>query len=180
MALQIAFLKIKSVPSKLFLVLIHNVLYVPLLDKGDYHLKTAAHVPNLLLILFIVTYGDLFQFYPVIVIKFFLQQILVQHGYIDGSKSHARPFTQNLFEMVETQFHAKITVLRNNGLEFDMRDSFASKGSLHQLSCVKKPQQNGVVERKHQHILNTARALRFQSNLPLSFWADSAYLCLSQ
>ena len=92
--------------------------------------------------------------------------------------------------MGKTQFHCQIKnifsgdplflpqiqqVRSDNGIEFlsnEMQHFFSENGIIHQRSCVYTPQQNGVVERKHRHILEVARALRFQANPPLSFWVE--------
>ena len=51
--------------------------------------------------------------------------------------------------------------------------SFSFKSILHQSTCPHTLQQNGIVERKHQSLLNIARALLFQASLPIHFWADA-------
>ena len=61
-----------------------------------------------------------------------------------------------------------------------MFDFFISHGIIHQFSCIYNPQQNSVVERKHQHLFSIARALQIQSKLPIKFQGDcvlhAAYL----
>ena len=78
--------------------------------------------------------------------------------------------------MIETQFSTKIAIIRSdNGTEFinsSCGSFFAEKSILHQRSVVKTPQQNGVAERKHRHLLDTARALRIQAGFPKSFWGE--------
>ncbi|RVW25612.1 Retrovirus-related Pol polyprotein from transposon RE1 [Vitis vinifera] len=43
-------------------------------------------------------------------------------------------------------------------------------GILHQSSCAHTPQQNGVAERKNQHLVETARTILLHSNVPFRFW----------
>lgn len=73
--------------------------------------------------------------------------------------------------MVENQYKLKVQAVRSdNAHELKFADLFLEKGIIAYHSCPKTPQQNSVVERKHQHILNVARALLFQSNVPLEFF----------
>ena len=63
-------------------------------------------------------------------------------------------------------------VRSDNGLEFKsgpMKQCYFDNGIIHQTSCVDTLQQNSRVEHKYRHILNVARALRFQAGLPLKF-----------
>ena len=88
------------------------------------------------------------------------------------SKLEVNVQVQNFVTFAENQFAAKIKIIRtDNGTEFSLNQFFNSKGIIHQTSCIETPQQNGRVERKHQHLLNVARALLFQSKLPKLFWS---------
>lgn len=53
-----------------------------------------------------------------------------------------------------------------------MTNFFNQKGIIHQRSCVETPKKNCIVKRKHQHLLNVARVLFFQSSPSLCYWND--------
>jgi len=93
------------------------------------------------------------------------------------TKDEAIPLLISFVKMAHTQFDKVVKMIRSdNALELSKSSSalefFASNGIIHQTSCVQTPQQNGVVERKHKHLLEVARALLFQGHLPLRFWGD--------
>ena len=71
-------------------------------------------------------------------------------------KSDVSTVIPKFFNVVLTQFDKKIKEFRSdNARELAFTDFFNDKGVLHKFSCVDRPQQNNVVERKHQHLLNS-------------------------
>ncbi|KAK0575811.1 hypothetical protein LWI29_007532 [Acer saccharum] len=91
-------------------------------------------------------------------------------------KSEAQSLLKKFFSFVQTQFESHIKNFRSdNGGEFiSLRSFFQDRGVVFQHSCVYTPQQNGVVERKHRHILQVARALQFHAHLRTQFWGECA------
>ena len=89
-------------------------------------------------------------------------------------KDEAQPLIKHFFSYVSTQFESHIKIYRSdNGGEFlSLQSFFKDNGVLYQHSCVYTLQQNGVVECKQRHILQVARALKVQAQLPNQFWEE--------
>ena len=91
--------------------------------------------------------------------KYFLTIVDDHTGYtwvfFMKQKSDTLDIVSKFFTFVENHFNFFIKFFRSdNALELSFTDFFLSKGVIHQFSCVERPKQNSVVERKHQHLLN--------------------------
>ena len=71
---------------------------------------------------------------------------------------------------IENQLNSKIKTLRTeNGGEFTsnaFKLFYSSHGIIHQFSCPHTPQQNGMAERKHRHVVECALTMLSHSKLP--------------
>ena len=71
------------------------------------------------------------------------------------SKAKTQSHLKNFVANVERQFEIKVKVVKSdNGPEFIMRQFYDDTRIVHQTTCIETPQQNGIVERKYQHLLN--------------------------
>ncbi|KAK9740126.1 hypothetical protein RND81_03G013500 [Saponaria officinalis] len=83
---------------------------------------------------------------------------------------------KDFLNYVQNQFRTTVKCVRtDNGTEFfqsTCSQLFRARGIIHHRSIPGHPQQNGRVERKHRHLVETARALRLHAHLPIKFWGD--------
>jgi len=93
------------------------------------------------------------------------------------TKDEAISLLRSFVVMAKTQFDAKVKVIRSDNAQelnksSEILEHFASTGITQQTSCVQTPQQNGVVERKHKHLIEMSRTILFQSSLPIRYWGE--------
>jgi hypothetical protein len=92
-------------------------------------------------------------------------------------KSEVLPTFIHFKSTIENLLSHKLKIIRTDcGGEYTdtaFQNFCSTNGIFHQFSCPHTHQQNGVAERKHRHIVDTALTLISQSNLPLTYWPYS-------
>ncbi|KAJ0938259.1 putative RNA-directed DNA polymerase [Helianthus annuus] len=92
-------------------------------------------------------------------------------------KSETFGIIKNLIIQIENLYKLKVRRIRSdNGTEFknhSMAEFCTSKGILHEFSAAYTPQQNGVAERKNRTLIETARTMLVESQLPIPFWTEA-------
>ncbi|KAK1661961.1 hypothetical protein QYE76_050120 [Lolium multiflorum] len=97
--------------------------------------------------------------------------------YVLKQKSDVLSAFKDFYALVGNQYNAKVKVLRSdNGTEYVNKDFdyfLSSNGIIHQTTCVDTPAQNGVAERKNRHLLEVARSIMFEMNVPKFLWGEA-------
>lgn len=100
----------------------------------------------------------------------------VLHGYFHLKLNHKllKLLSFSKFKP-KKQLGKKIKSLQTDGGgEFQAFTIFLKEhGIIHRLSCPHTHHQNGRVERKHRHIVETGLTLLAQAGMPLTFWWDA-------
>ena len=95
--------------------------------------------------------------------------------YLLKHKSDVEHVFYQFQKRVELSLGTKIRSVQSDwGGEYQkLHKYFLETGVSHRISCPHTHQQNGAIERKHRHLVETALALLAQSCVPLRFWDDA-------
>ncbi|KAL0437841.1 UNVERIFIED_CONTAM: Copia protein [Sesamum radiatum] len=97
--------------------------------------------------------------------------------YLLSHRSEALDCFKRFLAEVENQREVNLKIFRTDrGREYlseQFKQICEDKGIIRQLTIPYTPQQNGVAERRNRTLLEMARSMMAQANLPISFWEDA-------
>nr|GEY80180.1 retrovirus-related Pol polyprotein from transposon TNT 1-94 [Tanacetum cinerariifolium] len=101
------------------------------------------------------------------------------------SKDETPEVIKTFLKRITVHLQSPVIIIRtDNGIEFKnqvLKEYFDSVGISHQMSSVRTPQQNKVVERINRTLIEAARTMLIFSRAPLFLWAEAiATVCFTQ
>nr|GEV07445.1 retrovirus-related Pol polyprotein from transposon TNT 1-94 [Tanacetum cinerariifolium] len=101
------------------------------------------------------------------------------------SKDEAPEVIKTFMKRITVLLQSPVIIIRtNNGTKFKnqvLKQYFYTVGISHQMSSVRTPQQNGVVERQNRKLVEAARTMLIFSRASLFLWAEAiATACFTQ
>nr|GEY44856.1 retrovirus-related Pol polyprotein from transposon TNT 1-94 [Tanacetum cinerariifolium] len=101
------------------------------------------------------------------------------------SKDEAPEVIIKFLKRITVLLQSPVIIIRtDNGREFKnqvLKEYFDTVGISHQMSSIRTPQQNGVVERCNRTLVEAARTILIFSRAPLFLWAEAiATACFTQ
>nr|GEV02931.1 zinc finger, RING/FYVE/PHD-type [Tanacetum cinerariifolium] len=101
------------------------------------------------------------------------------------SKDEAPEVIKMFLKRITVLLQSPVIIIRtDNGTKFKnqvLKEYFDTVGISHQMSYVRTPQQNGVVERQNRTLVEAARTILIFSRAPLFLWAETiATACFTQ
>lgn len=86
------------------------------------------------------------------------------------AKSKLFGVVDKFMKFFQTQFATKIKTFQSDGgtkfFNNNVKTLLSDNGTFHQISCMYTPQQNGCIEWKHRHIVETGLAMLFHAMYP--------------
>ena len=97
--------------------------------------------------------------------------------FFSREKSEVQGIFKKFARRAQNEFDVKIKRVRSdNGMEFkntNIEEFLDDEGIKHEFSVSYTPQQNGVVNRKNQTLIEAARAMLDEYKTPTNYWAEA-------
>jgi hypothetical protein len=88
-------------------------------------------------------------------------------------KSDVAIIFPSFLKQMETQFDTHVKIFQSDGggefVNQSLQNLFKTDGIIHRISCLGTPEQNGLAERHHRHIVETRLTLLSHAFVPIKF-----------
>lgn len=116
-----------------------------------------------------------FRFYVIFVDEYF------RYSWLYPLRNKSKKFSVFVAfqKLIENQLSTKIKQFQSDGggefVNLRMKKHLMDCGILHRISSPYTPQQNGLAERRHCHLIELALSTMFHCHLPLHYWVDAFF-----